>query len=506
MVNLLNNNKVVLLIVDGFGVGDENEGNAITQSNMETWNYLKSMYSHTTLYASGNEVGLPEGVMGNSEVGHLTIGSGRIIYQSLELINKQIQNKELENNPIIIDLTSKNADIKDIHLMGLLSDGKVHSDIQHLLSIIDIFSSKLSDTNIWIHAFTDGRDTSPTSSLTYLEQLESHITNIKNVHLATIMGRYYAMDRDKKWDRTKIAYDTLTNTNQLSESENYVDEIKSRYTSGETDEFLKPIVVNANGEIKNGDVVIFTNFRPDRARQLTQAFCNFDLPLTFKNINVNFICMTEYDKSLNLPILFQNKLVSNGLCETISNHGYNQIHIAETEKYAHVTYFINGGREEPFLNEERILIPSPKVSTYDLEPGMSTNKITDKVIDVINNNRHDFIVINFAAPDMVGHTGNIEATIKALEITDLAFKKIYEVCKQNGYTFMITSDHGNCEKLLDNGNIFTAHTTNAVPFLITLKNLNLVSNGGLKNVAPTVLDLLHIPVPIEMTEKSLIIK
>lgn len=504
MKSVKRNSKIVLLIIDGFGIAEDSEGNAITRANTPLWNKLLNEYPHISLEASGNFVGLPDGIMGNSEVGHLTIGAGRIIYQSLELINRSCNNNRIEQNPCVAKIINHLQEFKgDLHLMGLISDGGVHSHQNHLFKLMKIFSKKIQN-KIYIHAFTDGRDSPLNSAYGYIENLQAHCSEYKNIELSSIIGRYYAMDRDKKWDRTKIAYDMLINMDKYPQVSNPLDEIKNRYNKNEFDEFFTPIIVNNQGKIKDNDAIIFFNFRPDRARQITEALNNQVEISQIELKNLLFTTMTRYEKSWEYPVWFEQGEISECLAEIVSNSGLRQAHIAETEKYAHVTYFINGGREEPFKNEKRILIPSSKVATYDLKPEMSTIEIAKNAIELMKRN-YELIIINIAAPDMVGHTGVFDATIKAIEVTDKALGMIYGEAIADNYVMIITSDHGNSEQLISDGNPHTAHTTNPVPFLITNKSVKLLQNQfGLANVTPTILELLHIPIPASISEKSLL--
>lgn len=495
--------RIVLVILDGFGIAISSKENAITQSIMPTWEYLNEKYSSTQLNASGKSVGLPENIMGNSEVGHLTIGSGRINYQSLELINRACFDGTLEQNESIHKINEylKKSNGR-LHLLGLLSDGGVHSHQVHLEKLLKIFSKELSN-QIFIHAITDGRDTPPNSGVKYIQEISQLIKHSDNIKLASIVGRYYAMDRDKKWDRIKIAYDLYLEGIGES-STNPLKTMEERYDQNETDEFLRPIIMESESTLKEGDVILFYNFRPDRARQITMAI-NGDYDFGSQiNKKILFVTMTRYEKTWNYPVLFDNPSLKNTLPEIISNQGLKQTHIAETEKYAHVTYFLNGGNETILPNETRLLIPSLKVDTYDLQPSMSTLEIADTARIKIEEKDNEFIVINIAAPDMVGHTGNLDATKEALEITDNALKIIYESCITNNYTLIITSDHGNCELMELNGIPHTAHTTNKVPFLIT-GEYKLQTNCGLSNIAPTILELMDIPKPTEISSDSLLI-
>ncbi|MCE7737674.1 MAG: 2,3-bisphosphoglycerate-independent phosphoglycerate mutase [Candidatus Heimdallarchaeota archaeon] len=491
-----------MAIIDGFGIAPKSDSNAISMANMKNWNKLQNEFPHTDLDASGNSVGLPDGIMGNSEVGHLTIGTGRIQYQSLELINRSCKENSLSSNKIILDIIeSLNQSNSRLHLMGLLSDGGVHSHTDHLYYLLHLFRSTIKN-KIFIHGITDGRDTPPTSSAKYISELLDNIKDFKSTTLATIAGRYYAMDRDKKWDRTKLAYDLYVN-GIGEETNDVLGLVKSRSYEGETDEFLKPIMIDSDGIIKENDIVLIFNFRPDRARQITMAFSGLaDFESSVKN-KLNIITMTRYKNSWKFPVLFNNPVLTNSLAEIIANQSFKQVHIAETEKYAHVTYFLNGGTEIDFPLEKRIMIPSSKVATYDLEPEMSTLEIAKVTIKEIASRENKLIVVNIAAPDMVGHTGKIPPTIKALEITDEALGMIYESCRKNEYTLIITSDHGNCEQMIFQGAPHTAHTTNKVPFLIT-HNLKLKSGMGLSSIAPTILEFLNIQIPTEIDSPSLL--
>jgi 2,3-bisphosphoglycerate-independent phosphoglycerate mutase len=508
-------NPIVLLVIDGWGISDNKEGNAIYHAATPNMDYLIQNYPSICIQASGLPVGLPEGVMGNSEVGHLTIGIGRITYQSYERVNQSIKNNDLkDNDTLIATIDHVKSHNSKFHLFGLLSDGGVHSHINHLKELIKILHENKVD-KAYIHAFTDGRDVPPTSSHLYVKEILDFLDSYENYVLSDLIGRYYAMDRDKRWERTKIAYEMLTNNREEDQiCIEPLKKIQERYDKNENDEFLKPIIISKEGIVEENDAILFFNFRPDRARQLTQAFTT-KLNLFERKVldNLFYTTMTRYDESfINTNILFPPEMPKNSIAEIYSKSGYKQMHIAETEKYAHVTYFINGGQEEKFENEDRILVPSiQSVPTYDLAPEMSTIEIGEKVIEVINttengSHKYDLIIFNIAAPDMVGHTGVFEATIKAVEVTDRIIGDVYKTCKARNYTFIITADHGNAEKLIDNSKPHTAHTTNPVPFIITDKKVKLKSEGGLSNVAPTLLDLAGITPPNEMTSSSLIIK
>ncbi len=499
--------KAVLMIIDGFGISKEIEGNAIYHAKTPNYDRLVNDSLFTELSASGNSVGLPNGVMGNSEVGHLTMGAGRIEFQSYEKINQSIKSGKIKTNTA---LTQSIEHVKqsggNLHFFGLVSDGGVHSHINHLKFLVK-FARQNCPNKIFIHAFTDGRDVPPTSAVIYISELLEFTSSLKDVYLSDIVGRFYAMDRDTRWERTKLAYSMLT-SKRTSVIENCVDEINNRYQEGETDEFLKPILCDLDGTVSNGDGVIFFNFRPDRARQLTKLFVLPDKFDVIKISNLFFATMTEYEQGLPVHILFPSANVKNPIAEVFSSSNLKQIHIAETEKYAHVTYFFNGGKEEPFPLEDRILIPSRRdVPTYDLVPEMSTRQIGEKVIESIENGMYHFIVFNVAAPDMVGHTGNFDATVKAVEITDEVIGKVVDACIKNDYKFLLTADHGNAEKMLENGKPHTAHTTNPVPFIIFNHNnaIKLKEHEGLSNVSPTLLELVGLDKPIEMESNSIIV-
>lgn len=483
----MNKELIMLMILDGFGISDNTEGNAIKLANTPNLDYLFNTYPNSKINASGEAVGLPEGQMGNSEVGHTNIGAGRIVYQDLMRINNSIKDNSFydikEFNNAIDNCISNNT---NLHIMGLLSDGGVHSHINHLKALLELCKKRNFD-RVYVHAFTDGRDTDPKSGINYIEGLEDKIVSIS--------GRYYAMDRDNRWERIEEAYNAIV----LAKANNYnsaSEAINDSYNNDVTDEFIKPVIINGGKEIKDNDSVIFFNFRPDRARELTKKIID--------NLNVYYVCMTEYDKTFsNVYIAFKPEELKNTFGEYISNLGYTQLRIAETEKYAHVTYFFNGGKEETFKNEDRILVPSPKVATYDLMPEMSANIVRDKVIEAIDSDKYNVIILNFANTDMVGHTGNLEATIKAVETIDTAVGMIYKKVLEHNGILLITADHGNAEKMEENGNIFTAHTTNLVPFLVTKEGIKL-NDGRLCDITPTMLDLMNLDKPIEMTGISLI--
>jgi 2,3-bisphosphoglycerate-independent phosphoglycerate mutase len=492
----MNKELIMLMILDGFGISDNNEGNAIKLASTPNLDYLFNTYPNSKINASGEAVGLPDGQMGNSEVGHTNIGAGRIVYQDLVRINKSIEDKSFydlkELNAAIDNCINNNT---NLHIMGLVSDGGVHSHIDHLIALLDFCKSKKFD-RVYVHVFTDGRDTNPKSGLEFVKKIDANIVSIS--------GRYYAMDRDNRWDRVKLAYDAIVN----AKGDNFnsaIEAIENSYNSDITDEFIKPVIINGGKEINNNDSIIFFNFRPDRARELTRAITDKSFnEFERKDISTYYLCMTVYDKTFNnVHILFKPEELKNTFGEYISDLGYRQLRIAETEKYAHVTFFFNGGKEDAYKNEDRILVPSPKVATYDMMPEMSANIVRDKVIEAIDSNKYDVIILNFANTDMVGHTGNLDATIKAVETIDTAVGMIYKKVLEHNGILLITADHGNAEKMIENNDIFTAHTTNLVPLIITKKGIKL-NDGRLCDITPTMLDLMGLDKPIEMTGKSLI--
>jgi len=506
-------NKVTaLIILDGWGIGTDYEGNAIKRAKTPNFDVLMRKYPNTVLSASGYDVGLPKGQMGNSEVGHLNIGAGRIVYQDFTRITKSIEDGEFETNEALnsaIDFVKQNK--STLHLMGLLSDGGVHSHNTHLYSLIEL-AKKNELNNVEIHCITDGRDVSPTSSPNYIKELNKKIKTIGVGHIASIMGRYYAMDRNKQWDRVELAYNALVN----GKGEKFFDPleaVKHSYLDGVTDEFIKPLLVEKeNGElatIKDNDAVIFFNFRPDRAREITRAFVDEDFNnFERKKINVKFVCMTQYDKTIeNVDVAYAPHFVKNTLGEYLSSKGIKQLRAAETEKYAHVTYFFNGEIEEPFKHEVRILIPSPDVATYDIKPEMSAFELKNMIMEELDKDIYQVMIINFANPDMVGHTGDIDAAIKAVEIVDKCLGEIVNFIIRTDGIALITADHGNCEEMLDTSSLLkiTAHSTNKVPFIVVNNNKKLkLHEGILADIAPTMLELMGIEKPVEMTGQSLI--
>lgn len=505
---------LILIIMDGFGISESKEAsekiNAIKFAKTPNLDEIFKKNPYVLIKASGEAVGLPEDQMGNSEVGHMTMGSGRIIYQDFTRISKSIENKEFFQNKTLndaIDHALKNS--STLHLMGLLSPGGVHSHIEHLYALVEL-AKKRGLSKIFIHAFLDGRDTSPHSGIDFIKDCEKKIKEYGVGKIATICGRYYAMDRDNRWDRIEKAYNLLTKGTG-EKIEDSVLAVRNFYEKNITDEFMPPISIDENGIINDNDSVIFFNFRPDRARELTRAFTeeNFeDFKRQKKLKNLHFVSMTQYDKSFEtVEVAFPECEIKDTLGEVLSKNNLSQLRIAETEKYAHVTFFFNAGRENPFSKEGRILIPSPKVATYDLKPEMSAEKITEKTLDDLENLNHDVIILNFANCDMVGHTGDFEATVKAVEKVDECVGKIVEKIKEKSGVAVITADHGNAEKMQNEvGEVFTAHTTNKVPFCIVGHNCKLKSNGGIANIAPTILEILNIEKPSDMLEESLIEK
>ncbi|HPG92833.1 MAG TPA: 2,3-bisphosphoglycerate-independent phosphoglycerate mutase [Clostridia bacterium] len=502
-----------LIIMDGYGLSKETVGNAIGENCSPYIRYLRENFPNTSLNASGLAVGLPEGQMGNSEVGHLNIGAGRVVYQDFTRITKSIEDGDFFQNEVLLN-SMKAAKNTKLHLMGLVSDGGVHSHMTHLYALLEM-AKKQGIEKVFVHCFMDGRDTAPTSGAGFVKELQAKMKALNCGKIATVCGRYYAMDRDNRWDRVEKAYDMLT-LGQGEKAENAVTALKNSYKAKVTDEFILPTVITENGipvaTIENGDSVIFFNFRPDRAREMTRAFTQTDFDgfdIKGKQRNVSYATMTKYDETFTLPIAFKEKRIDNTLGEYLAKQGLSQLRIAETEKYAHVTFFFNGGVEEPNQNETRILIASPKVATYDLQPEMSANQVADKAIAELQKDKYDVMILNFANCDMVGHTGVFEAAKKAVETVDNCVRRVVEQILLMGGTAFITADHGNAEKMIENGEPFTAHTTNPVPFIMVGQNVGeytLAENGALCDIAPTLLSVMGIEKPIEMTGKSLLLK
>ncbi len=503
-------NKVLLMILDGWGKGDQKHDDAICCAHPEYINGLMKRYPTAQLLTDGENVGLPEGQMGNSEVGHLNIGAGRVVYQDLVKINRACRDNSILDKPEIVDaFTYAKKNGVRVHFMGLVSNGGVHSSLDHLFKLCDI-SKEYGLKDTFVHCFMDGRDTDPRSGKGFIEQLQNHMKQSAG-QIASVIGRYYAMDRDKRWERIKEAYDLLVH-GVGTKTQNAVEAVQNSYDAGVTDEFIKPIVcVDAQGEpvgtIRENDLVIFFNFRNDRAKELTIVLTQEDKPdFGMKTLPLYYCCMTPYDaKFKGLHILFDKENVANTIGEYISSQGLHQLRIAETEKYAHVTFFLNGGREETFKGEERILIPSPKVATYDLKPEMSAYEVKDALVAELNKKKFDFICLNFANGDMVGHTGVYDAIIKAVKAVDACVHDVVEAAKANGYEVVMIADHGNADHAENaDGTPNTAHSLNPVPIVVVSDRVKSVRNGVLADVAPTVLKLMGLPQPVEMTGSALI--
>ena len=503
--------KAFLLILDGWGIGNKGKEDVIHNTETPYWDYLTTTYPHSQLQASGENVGLPDGQMGNSEVGHLNIGAGRVVYQDLVKINIACRDNSILQNPEIVKaFTYAKENNKQVHFMGLVSDGGVHSSLDHLFKLCDI-SKEYGIDKTFVHCFMDGRDTDPRSGLGFIEKLEGHLKESTG-QIASVIGRYYAMDRDKRWERVKEAYDVMVNGTGKKATD-MVEAVRESYAEGVTDEFIKPIVhVDANGQpvglISEGDMVIFFNYRNDRAKELTQVLTQEDMPAEgMKTIPLYYCCMTPYDSKFEgLHILFNKENVANTLGEYLASKGMSQLRIAETEKYAHVTFFFSGGRESEFEGEERVLIPSPKVATYDLQPEMSVFEVANALEAEIKKQKFDFIACNFANGDMVGHTGIYGAIEKAIKAVDASVKQVVEAAKANGYEVIIIADHGNADNALNqDGSENTAHSLNPVPFVYVTENKNAkVENGILADVAPSICHILGVPAAAEMTGHNLI--
>ncbi len=500
---------IVLIILDGWGINPEKEGNAIAQAKTPVVDDLLKNYPSTTLRASGEAVGLPEGQMGNSEVGHLNLGAGRIIYQEFSRISKAIEDGSFFKNKVLLSAIKRaKENNSNLHFMGLLSDGGVHSHITHLYALLEL-AKKNEVEKVYVHCLLDGRDVGPNTAPKYIKALEKKLEKLGVGRIATIMGRYYGMDRDRRWDRTKKAYEALIE-GQGRRARDGQQSLRTASKNKENDEFVIPTVVGDYQGIEDRDIFLFFNFRADRARQITRALTEEDFK-EFKRgrfPSLHFVCFTEYDERFDLPIAFpsQRARLKNVLAQVLSNHNLKQLHLAETEKYAHVTFFFNGGRERPFKGEDRILISSPKVATYDLKPEMSAERIADKAIEKIDSRNYNCIIMNFANPDMVGHTGIMEAAIKAIETVDGCLGRVVEAIREKEGIALVTADHGNAEKMIEAGEPHTAHTCSDVFFILVddLADIKLHS-GILADVAPTILDLLKIEKPKEMTGKSLIV-
>jgi len=509
--------KAFLLILDGWGIGKKHEADAIYQANTPYFDSLWAKYPHSTLITHGEDVGLPDGQMGNSEVGHLNIGAGRIVWQELARINKAVRERELHENKALLDaLAHAKSQDKTVHFMGLVSDGGVHSHIEHLKALCDI-AVEQACPRVLVHAFTDGRDCDPKSGAAFIEDLLQHIEG-KPVELATVIGRYYAMDRDKRWERVKLAYDLLVH-GQGEAVTDFPAAIRKSYAEGVSDEFLKPMrravhgsgsTVDGGSNIQPGDVVICFNFRTDRCREITEVLTQQDFPdFGMKTLPLYYVTMTRYDHDFkNVLVMFEKDDVTMTLGEVLERAGKTQVRIAETEKYPHVTFFFSGGREDPFVGERRIMIPSAKVATYDLQPEMSAEGITQAIIADIQANTPDFICLNFANTDMVGHTGVFSAAMKAAETVDACLSRIVPLALEKGYACIVIADHGNSDYLInEDGTPNTAHTKNPVPCILVssdLKGDEHLVDGRLADVAPTLLALMGVPVGVEMTGRNLV--
>ncbi len=506
----------VLMVLDGFGLSDNTEGNAVKLANTPNIDKLMNEYPWAKGQASGLAVGLPEGQMGNSEVGHTNIGAGRIVYQSLTRITKSIKDGDFfEADELLTAIENCKNNNSAFHIYGLVSDGGVHSHIEHLYATLELAKNN-GLTKVYVHAFLDGRDTAPNSGKMFIESLQNKMDEIGVGKIASIMGRYYAMDRDNRWERVEKAYNAMV-TGDAERSTDAVVALEESYKNKVLDEFVVPTIITENDKpvatISENDSVIFFNFRPDRAREIAKAFCDksfegFERKKGF--MKLAYVCFTEYDLNINNKlVVYKPDDVTNPLGEYLSNLGLKQFHVAETEKYAHVTFFFNGGVENSYSGEDRTVIPSPKVATYDLKPEMSAFEVTDALIDAIESEKYDFIIVNYANCDMVGHTGVLEAAVKAVETVDGCVGKIYEkILEVNGQMF-ICADHGNAEQMInpEDGSVFTAHTTNFVPFILVNfeKNVIIREGGKLCDIAPTILEMMQIPKPVEMTGESLII-
>ena len=499
---------VALIVLDGYGIAEANHKNAIAQAKTPFLDSLMTAYPHTLLGASGEDVGLPAGQMGNSEVGHTNLGAGRVVYQELSRITRAVQDGGFYENPQLLEAVRRCKEQGTaLHLMGLLSDGGVHSHISHLYALLEL-AKRHGLRQVYVHAFLDGRDCPPASGLEYLAQLIHKLEELDCGSLATVMGRYFAMDRDNRWERVQQAYDAMTLPPDFVCCG--TEHMEQCYAKGVTDEFVPPAACCAAGRVQDGDSVVFFNFRPDRARELTRAFTEARFSGFVRQAvpkNLYFVCMTQYDESFSqVQVAFGPHHPVNTLGEVVAKAGLAQLRIAETEKYAHVTFFFSGGREEPFVQEKRVLVPSPKVATYDLLPQMSAPEVARRAVEEITAGTHALVVLNFANCDMVGHTGNFAAAVQAVEAVDTCLSQVVEAVHLAGGVAVITADHGNADEMLDEkGGVKTSHTTNPVPLIVTRQGVKLKSRGILADVAPTVLELMGLPLPEEMSGSSLLL-
>ena len=505
---------MMLMILDGYGINENEKGNAVKLANTPNIDKLMKTCPTTTIYTSGLKVGLPEGQMGNSEVGHTNIGAGRIVYQDLTKITKSIEDGDFFSNEVLTKAIENCKKYNsNLHVMGLLSDGGVHSHERHLYAILELAKRNDFD-NVYVHCFMDGRDTAPTSGEGYVAKLEEKMKEKGVGKIASLSGRFYAMDRDKRWQRVQKAYDAMVN-GKGEKATSAIQAVEASYQKEVFDEFIEPTVIYNQdapvATIGKHDSVLCFNFRPDRAREITRTLVDkhFNEFETKKDLDLYYVCMTPYDETLeNVEIAFKKEALENTFGEYISKHGLKQLRIAETEKYAHVTFFFNGGEEKQYEGEDRILVPSPKVETYDMKPEMSAYEVTDKVVDAINSKKYDSIILNYANPDMVGHTGNLEAAIKAIETIDKCVQRVVEAVNAQNGMLLITADHGNSEQMIDykTGEPYTAHTTNPVPLILVGKDNIKLKEGKLADLAPTMLELMGMEIPKEMTGESIIQK
>ncbi len=503
---------LVLLVLDGWGYDEDPRCNAILAARTPHWDEFWARHPHTLIQGSGQNVGLPHGQMGNSEVGHLNLGAGRVVYQEYTRIEKAIADDEFQRNPVLLEAVDKAvATDRAVHVMGLLSPGGVHSHEEQIKAMVRLAAQR--GARVYVHAFLDGRDTPPQSAAESLRAMEALLASLGQGRIASLVGRYYAMDRDQRWERTQIAYELLAHGQAAYQAENALAGLEAAYQRGETDEFVKPTAIVPPGgapvAMADGDVVVFMNFRADRARQLTRAFIEDEFTGFERGRRPRlaaFVSLTEYSKDFAIPVAFPAVKLNNVFGEYIARHGLHQLRIAETEKYAHVTFFFNGGEETPFPGEERILVPSPKVATYDLKPEMNAREVTDRLVDAVASGRFDVVICNYANPDMVGHSGKMEAAVQAIEVIDSCLGRVCKAVREAGGELLITADHGNAEQMCDRetGKPQTAHTANPVPFVYIGRPARMADSGALSDVAPTMLYLLGLDTPPEMEGHSLI--